>query len=96
LKNAKRRRADHAARAVGELATVEKLAARDGACCWICAKAVDLDLPRNTRMGATVDHVVPVSEEGISTMANCRLAHLVCNAKRRRGPGEAVQLRLVG
>ena len=96
-KNALRREADRLGFAqTGERVTVEALAKRDGGACWICEQHVDLTLARNTRMGATVDHVVPVHDGGLTTMANSRLAHLVCNAKRRRGPGETTQLRLVG
>lgn len=62
--------------------------ARDGGFCHICLKHV-------AKKDATLDHLVPLSQNGSHTMENVALAHRVCNS--RRGAGRLpTQLRLVG
>jgi 5-methylcytosine-specific restriction endonuclease McrA len=55
---------------------------RDGWTCWLCKEPVDSGLPRTSRMGATVDHVVPLSKGGSDELDNLRLAHWICNNKK--------------
>ena len=55
---------------------------RDGNVCHLCDGEIDLSLPRNSRFGATIDHVVPVSKGGADTLENMRLAHWICNIKK--------------
>jgi 5-methylcytosine-specific restriction endonuclease McrA len=55
---------------------------RDGWACWLCGELVDEALPRTSRMGATVDHVVPLSKGGSDELENLRLAHWICNNKK--------------
>lgn len=75
--------------------TAARLAQRDGWTCHICGKAVDPDLIGSmNKYRPIVDHLVPISQGGTDDMANARLAHLRCNAKR--GTGGTVQLMLVG
>lgn len=76
----------------------DHLARRDGDHCAICHKPVDLTLssgPRGDRLGPSIDHVIPVSQGGLDTMANVRLTHWDCNHKRGNRGGDE-QLRLVG
>lgn len=63
---------------VSLLAVVE----RDGWACWLCGVMVDQFVPRTSRMGATVDHVVPLSKGGSDELENLRLAHWICNNKK--------------
>ena len=56
--------------------------ARDGWVCWLCNMPVDESLPRTSRMGATVDHVVPLAKGGSDELDNLRLAHWICNNKK--------------
>lgn len=63
---------------VSLLAVVE----RDGWACWLCGVMVDQSVPRTSRMGATVDHVVPLSKGGSDELENLRLAHWICNNKK--------------
>lgn len=68
---------------------------RDQWICGICKRPVDPTLSWPDPQSATLDHIVPISEGGEHTRANCRLAHLRCNSARRdRGGGE--QLALIG
>lgn len=68
---------------------------RDRWRCGICRKRVDERLRWPHPLSASVDHMVPISEGGLHTRANVRLAHLTCNTSRgNRGGNE--QLALVG
>jgi 5-methylcytosine-specific restriction endonuclease McrA len=50
------------------------------------------DASPTSRMGPTLDHIVPVSRGGAHTAANVQLAHSACNRRKwHTGPG---QLRL--
>jgi len=77
---------------------VEYLRGRDGDRCALCSEVMLFDVPTGPRGhddGATVDHVVPRSRDGLDDLANLQLAHWRCNrAKGNRGGGE--QLRLIG
>jgi 5-methylcytosine-specific restriction endonuclease McrA len=55
---------------------------RDGNVCHICNSEINLSLARNSRFGATIDHVIPVSKGGADTLENMRLAHWICNIKK--------------
>lgn len=58
---------------------------RDGMVCSLCHLPV-------RREDASVDHVVPLSKGGPSTMDNLRLAHRRCNfAKGNRAPSGRVK-----
>ena len=62
--------------------SADALIQRDGNVCHICLTEIDLMLARNSRFGATIDHVVPVSKGGADTLDNMRLAHWICNIKK--------------
>ena len=59
-----------------------EIAERDGFICHICKEAVDMALPRTHKMGATVDHVVPVAKGGTDEPDNLKLAHWLCNIRK--------------
>ncbi len=77
----------------GTKPTVAKLAERDGWRCHICSRPINPSLTgTRSKYKASVDHLIPLSQDGPDEMWNCRLAHLRCNAKR--GAGGTVQLSL--
>lgn len=57
----------------------EQLAERDGLNCYLCNEVIDMALPRTSKMGATIDHVVPLSRGGLDELDNLKLAHWSCN-----------------
>lgn len=62
--------------------SLELIVQRDGSDCHICNEPIDLNIASNSRMGATVDHVLPVSKGGDSSLENLRLAHWICNIRK--------------
>lgn len=64
------------------LITHEEIAQRDGFLCHICLTVVDMCLPRTSRYGATLDHVIPISLGGKDSFDNLKLAHWICNIKK--------------
>lgn len=57
----------------------EQLAERDGLECYLCHDLIDMTLPKTSKFGATIDHVVPLSRGGSDELDNLRLAHWTCN-----------------
>lgn len=55
---------------------------RDGWTCGLCYGPIDRWRAWPDRLAASIDHVVPISLDGEHSLANCRAAHLVCNAIR--------------
>jgi hypothetical protein len=53
---------------------VNQLRLRDGNDCWLCGHALGLNV--------TLDHVIPRSKGGGSSIENLRLAHYECNQRR--------------
>lgn len=47
--------------------------------CAICGGYVDKSLPFPHPMSASIDHIIPVTKGGRSTLNNLQLAHLGCN-----------------
>jgi 5-methylcytosine-specific restriction endonuclease McrA len=62
--------------------SADVLIERDGNLCHICNQEIDLSLARNSRFGATIDHVIPLSKGGVDELANLKLAHWICNIKK--------------
>lgn len=79
-------------------ALIQYLVDRDGDKCGICNRKVDITLKSGTkgsRLGPSVDHIIPRSQGGEDELANYRLTHWGCNqARGNRGGFE--QLALVG
>jgi hypothetical protein len=67
---------------------------RDGWRCAICKRKVTPSRFKRDPEGPSLDHIIPVSEGGRHSRANCRLTHLRCNVAR--GVRGDVQLLLIG
>lgn len=94
--NYHRRRALKKGASTGRPVKLAEIAERDRWRCGICRKAVSKRLQWPHPRSASLDHIVPLTEDGsLHDPVNVRLAHLVCNTIRgNRGGGE--QLLLVG
>jgi 5-methylcytosine-specific restriction endonuclease McrA len=62
--------------------THEEIALRDNHICHICGDQVDMSLPRTSKLGATLDHVIPISKGGLDSLDNLKLAHWICNIRK--------------
>jgi hypothetical protein len=68
---------------------------RDRWICGICRRKISRKLRWPHPKSVSLDHIIPMSEGGPHTRANCRAAHVKCNLRRsNRGGGE--QLALIG
>lgn len=47
-----------------------------GNICQICGKPIE------NLKDCTIDHIIPISKGGLTTIENCRLAHFKCNQAR--------------
>lgn len=47
-----------------------------GAVCALCGK------PITNMKDCTIDHIIPISKGGLTTIENCQLAHRECNQNR--------------
>jgi len=62
--------------------SADQLVAEMGATCRICHKEIDMTVPRTSKMGLTVDHIIPLSKGGQDTLDNMQPAHWICNVKK--------------
>ena len=60
----------------------KKILLRSGNICALCGGYIDKSLKFPHPMSASVDHIIPVSKGGKSTMDNLQLAHLCCNQSK--------------
>ena len=60
-----------------------ELAERDGLDCYLCGAALTLSSKHPDPLYASVDHVHPLARGGSNDRSNLRLAHLVCNLRKR-------------
>ena len=60
----------------------EQVFERDGGVCWLCQMSVDSSLPRTSKLGGTLDHIVPISKGGDDSLENIKLAHWICNNRK--------------
>lgn len=60
----------------------KQLINNNGAICSLCNKPIE------TMKDCTIDHIIPVSKGGLTTIENCQLAHRNCNL--RKGNKEAI------
>lgn len=58
----------------------EVLYKRDKGICGICGLPIHKDKFIDDSWGGTIDHIVPISVGGEHGMANCQLAHRICNS----------------
>ncbi|CQR75081.1 HNH endonuclease [Sporomusa ovata DSM 2662] len=63
-----------------EPVSFKKIYKRDKAICQICGEYVEYDKTPTNPMGATIDHIIPLSKGGLHCMSNCQLAHRRCNS----------------
>ena len=55
---------------------------KNGATCALCGKSIE------TMKDCTIDHIIPASKGGLTTIENCQLAHRNCN--QRKGNKEEI------
>lgn len=55
------------------------LISRDGNKCYFCKGEIDLTLTEHTGQEVTIEHIVPLAENGSNTLSNLALAHSICN-----------------
>ena len=60
----------------------EQVVREYGTDCHICNEPIDLTLPRTSKLGLTVDHLIPLSRGGTDTLDNLRPAHWTCNRRK--------------
>jgi 5-methylcytosine-specific restriction endonuclease McrA len=63
---------------------VRELGALDGWRCGVCRKPVDPSFPHRHPLSATIDHIVPLTQDGADEFWNLQLAHLRCNSMKGR------------
>lgn len=61
---------------------IKKLHKRDKGICRICGERVDMRRKWPHPLSASIDHVIPLSNEGLHAWDNVQLAHLRCNMKK--------------
>lgn len=49
---------------------------KNGATCALCGEPIE------TMKDCTIDHIIPVSKGGLTTIENCQLAHRNCNLRK--------------
>ncbi len=54
----------------------KQLIDKNGAICGICGQ------PITDMKDCTIDHIIPKSRGGMTTLENCQLAHFRCNSKK--------------
>ena len=68
------------ARAFVEEVPFEVVYARDGGICKICGLPVHPMKGIDNSWDGTIDHIIPLSVGGEHSLANCQLAHRICNS----------------
>lgn len=61
---------------------ITDLLAIRGARCHLCGRKIDPGLSGLHPMGATIDHLLPVSRGGTNELSNLHVAHRRCNVAR--------------
>lgn len=63
--------------------TLQALYQRDNGKCWICGKPCDYTADINANDYPSIDHVRPLAKGGKHSWDNVRLAHRICNSKKK-------------
>ena len=79
-RNYKLRRKEQMQNAYREPVSYKKIFKRDNGVCGICGLAVLNDKTPTNLWGATIDHIIPLSQGGTHEPSNCQLAHRLCNS----------------
>lgn len=69
--------------AVVEMVDYAAIAERDRNVCHICGIEVDLTVGTYHPMARTFDHVIPLARGGEHSMQNVKVAHRLCNTRKR-------------
>lgn len=80
MKQMKKNREKQISSAYVENVSYESIFRRDNGVCRICGLPVVYDKAADNNWSGTVDHIVPLSKSGEHSMANCQLAHRICNS----------------
>lgn len=82
IKRENRHRKRAGSQAGESVITIDKLGSRDGWKCGICEKGINKDSPRIYPLGASIDHIIPLSKGGNHSWSNVQIAHIGCNTKK--------------
>jgi ribosomal protein L37E len=74
------RRKEQMRSAYKEPVSFKKIYKRDKGMCGICGMEVPYDKSPTNIWGATIDHIIPISQGGTHEPSNCQLAHRLCNS----------------
>jgi hypothetical protein len=61
------------------LSKVDRLRARDGDLCWLCASKLNFAAEPNSKKAPTIEHLDAISRGGSNDLANLVLCHPGCN-----------------
>lgn len=75
-----RRRERMVAEAFVEDVSYDAVFLRDEGICQICGLPVLKDKFMDPNWSGSIDHILPISKKGEHSMANCQLAHRICNS----------------
>lgn len=89
IKSAKRR-AQKLNNIVGEI-DIKTIYMRDGFKCGICHKKVLMHKKFPHKKSPSIDHIIPITLGGSTTMNNLQLAHLSCNISKKNNIKNGVQ-----
>lgn len=84
LRKSKQRRQKQIAAGFIEQVSYEAVYQRDNGICQICGLPVHPVKGIDNNWDGTIDHVEPLSIGGKHSMANCQLAHRICNSLKRQ------------
>lgn len=62
--------------------SADELVLQKGSDCGICNNPIDMNVSRTSKMGLTVDHIIPLSKGGADTLDNMQPAHWICNVRK--------------
>lgn len=84
MREAKRRREKQLRDSFIENVSYDAIYQRDGGICQICGLPVHPAKGVDNNWDGTIDHIKPLSVGGKHSMANCQLAHRICNSLKHQ------------